>query len=85
MHSLILNDGTTYTLQWISAAGGPLTICLAGEHAVRDLAEAFGDPEKTARIIDRGEHTEQTFDGYTDLRVVNASQRDFPIVILVKR
>lgn len=83
MQSITLNDGTILDVLWVSVAAGPLTIAVAGDHSVREMAELFGAPSKTTSI---GSSYGQTFTGYADLQVINrASAPQGYVTIILAR
>lgn len=68
-----LSDGTTYGAVWCGAADGVLSMNLAEEMTVLEAAEVFSDAERTEKIVFRyggDEITEDAFEGYTRLRMV---------------
>lgn len=68
-----LSDGTTYGAIWCGAADGVLSMNLADEMTVLRAAEVFSDAARTEKIVFRyggDEITEDVFEGYTWLRMV---------------
>jgi hypothetical protein len=63
---VILTDKTEYPVAWCGCSSGSLTIALR-EGEMTELAQAFGDPEKTAVIDFEHDGAVTSYGGYTRL------------------
>ncbi len=72
MNTIVLANAAEYPCEWCAAMNGTLGMNIVTDASLAALAAAFGDPANTARIELRGGAETQTFEGYTDLRVLNA-------------
>lgn len=66
MYRVILADRAEYGVHWCGGSGGSLTIAM-DEGDMVPLAEAFGDPAKTARIEFAHDNDVTVYEGYTQL------------------
>lgn len=72
MYRIKLSDGTTeYPARWCSARGGLLTMCILSAEQLVSIAEAFTNNTGTVTFI--YDSTEETFEGFTRLIVINGS------------
>ena len=66
MYQVRLSDGSLYDVRWCGKSGGALTIAMDDGNMI-ELAQAFGDPEKTARVEFVYDNAVTVYDGYTEL------------------
>ena len=84
MYRLILSDGTEFNARFCSAIDGILTLSIFSENDFAYIAEQFLDSEKTARITFRYGTSQDVFDDYTDLRLINHATNGEYIISLKK-
>lgn len=71
MRTLELANGSIYDCDWCGAVDGVLTANLVGQTDLLPVVAAFRNPESTkCMTFHAGEDQDQTFCGYTRLRMV---------------
>lgn len=73
MNTIVLANAAEYPCEWCAAMKGTLDMNIVTDASLAAIAADFGDPANTARIELCGDSAEpRTYEGYTDLRVLNA-------------
>lgn len=66
MFKVILTDKTEYPVAWCGCSGGALTVALR-DGELPELAQVFGDPQKTEHINFVHDNDATAYEGYTQL------------------
>ena len=72
MRTVTLANGAEYTCDWAHVDGDLMDLNVVTPATMPELAAAFGDPANTARIVLSHPEGPRIYEGYTDLRVLNA-------------
>lgn len=71
MYKIRLTDGEEFNARFCSARGGLLTMGIQSDRSFLAIANAFTDHAGTVSFL--YDSTEETFEGYTDLIMINGA------------
>ncbi len=71
MYKIRLTDGEEFNARFCSARGGLLTMGIQSDRSFLAVAHSFTDYSQTVTFI--YDSTEETFEGYTELVMINGS------------
>lgn len=81
MDKIILKDGTEYGCEWVGVSG-TLSAQLITDKPFLDVVTDFANPEKTESMVYHYNNKGTTYDGFTDLHMVQKHAPGYLLMLM---